>query len=227
MRITIIEAKYGVSPMPIQFETMEPWDSLPEAVATMEKRLADKGSEWKKTELPTVVMLDVNDPPQETIFWIIDTDACEKVWGVPIKDAISRMVGAPDGAVLELGPEKTLKVRPMSVTPDHIRAIMGTAPLVALTNDALNDLSEALGGTEKALEFLVRQATEHDKPIAVNIRDRDGSQTVFLSPKGWTEERLKGWVGTHKAALEAQFGEVTGPPYGRPSRKERRKKRPK
>lgn len=141
--------------MPLQFETTEKWDSLPEAVAATEKRLADKGNEWEKTELPTVVMLDVSDPPQETILWIIDTDACEKVWGVPIKDAISRIVAAPDGAVLELGPEKTLKVRPMSVTPDHIRALMDTAPLVALTNDALNDLSQALGGPEAALDFLV------------------------------------------------------------------------
>ena len=227
MRITVIEAKYGISPMLIESETTEQWNSVDEAVTAKEKRLLDEGHQWAKTALPSVVVLDVDDPPQETILWIVDTDACEKVWGMPIKEAISRMVAARGGGVLELGPERTLKVRPLTVTPDHIRALMATTPLVLLTNDALNDLSQALGGAEMALEFLVGQATEHNKPVAVNIRDPNGSDTIFLSPEGWTEERLKGWVGTHKAAIEAEFGEVQGPPSRAPSRKERRKKRPK
>ena len=225
MRTTIVEAKYGVSPTPIQFGTTDQWDSLDEAVSAMEQKLRDQGDEWTATRLPTVVVLDVHDPPQETIVWIIDTDACEKVWGTPIEGAVKQIVASHGGAVLEPGPEKTLKVSPLRVTPEHIKAWMRTAPLMALTHNAMNDLAGALGGTNEALAFLAEQATEHNKPIAVNVQEGDDSQTVFLSPKGWSEERLKGWVATTKPALEAEFGKVKGPPCGVPSRKQRRKKR--
>jgi len=32
---------------------------------------------------------------------------------------------------------------------------------------------------------------------------------VFVSPRGWTQERLAGWAAGHHAELEAMFGDAT------------------
>jgi hypothetical protein len=53
-------------------------------------------------------------------------------------------------------------------------------------------------------------ATNVNRPIAANLETGDGtSSTVFISPKGWSEERLSGWVAGHHDVLEEAFGPAT------------------
>lgn len=47
------------------------------------------------------------------------------------------------------------------------------------------------------------------RPIAVNLPTDDGSRTVFVAPRDWTEERLRGWVAGRHEELGAAFGPAT------------------
>ena len=42
----------------------------------------------------------------------------------------------------------------------------------------------------------------------------DGATTMFLAPKGWTDERLRGWAAGHDDALQEMFGPATVRPMG-------------
>jgi len=50
------------------------------------------------------------------------------------------------------------------------------------------------------------------RPIGVNTPTPDGSRTVFIAPKAWSQERLSGWVAARHQELEAQFGATTFAP---------------
>jgi hypothetical protein len=64
---------------------------------------------------------------------------------------------------------------------------------------------------DAATRWLVTLAEQNGRPIGVNLPAPDGSsQTAFIAPRDWTQERLLGWVGEHRAVLKAQFGEVAG-----------------
>ncbi len=104
--------------------------------------------------------------------------------------------------------------RRMTVTVDpsalsmaaSIRAAAQAAPFLCLTTRALRNLAHELGGHEAAADFLLTIGEEIGHPIGVNLERQDGSQTVFIAPRDWTEERLAGWIGGHHQELEAQFG---------------------
>jgi hypothetical protein len=72
------------------------------------------------------------------------------------------------------------------------------------------------GSDKRAMKWLARLAEEAGRPIAVNFELRDGgSQTIFVSPPGWTAERLQGFIGGLHREIEREFGEVSriyGPP---------------
>lgn len=91
-------------------------------------------------------------------------------------------------------------------------AICATAqagPLVVLTVRAVRDLAVELGGEEAVVRFLLELAEINDRPLAVNVGAGGGaSSTVFLPPRGWTRERLSGWVAAKRDELEGEFGEV-------------------
>ncbi len=75
---------------------------------------------------------------------------------------------------------------------------------------ALLDLERELGGFEAAARHLHRVATNTGKPIGINApTGPDSSRTMFVPPRGWTRERLAGWVAGHHELLEQQFGEAT------------------
>ncbi len=98
--------------------------------------------------------------------------------------------------------------------PEDLDGLMGSVRLVCITFNAYSDLKRALGSDETVQKLLVEKATAFEKPIAVNIPIGQGaSNTVFMSPATWTEERLKGWVGTYKPLIDHAFGES-----GRPER---------
>jgi hypothetical protein len=104
-----------------------------------------------------------------------------------------------------------LVVDPESVSIAAAIRAAATAPCLVLTGRALRDLGRELGTVDVAWRWLAELAAENGRPIGVNLPGDDGkSQTVFLAPNGWSQERLRGWVAGHHAELEAGFGEVAG-----------------
>ena len=81
---------------------------------------------------------------------------------------------------------------------------------VVVTAATFSYLKRDCGGSERrALEWLAKLAAETGKPIALNLPDgRDRSVTSFISPPGWSEDRLKGFIAGRHAELEAVLGEV-------------------
>jgi len=91
-----------------------------------------------------------------------------------------------------------------------IRAAAQASPLLCLTGRAFNDLAHELGGHGAAAEHLLTVAEEIGHPLGVNFETgADTSSTVFIGPRGWSEERLQGWVAGRHVELEAEFGPVT------------------
>ena len=82
--------------------------------------------------------------------------------------------------------------------------------LVCMTGRAYGDLAAELGGDEAAVRYLVKLAGNTGRPILANLETGAGSsQTVAIAPRGWSDERLAGWVAGHHEALEAAFGAAT------------------
>jgi hypothetical protein len=80
---------------------------------------------------------------------------------------------------------------------------------VVVTAATFSYLRRDCGSDKRALEWLTNLAAETGKPIALNLPDGpDRSVTTFVSPKGWTEERLRGFIAGRHAELEAVLGEV-------------------
>ena len=114
--------------------------------------------------------------------------------------------------------DRTVHVAIDAATVSQARAIAATArqvPLMVLTGRALADLADLadeLGGPEAAMRHLTRVATNTGRPIGCNLPTAEGSSTLFVAPKGWTPERLAGFVAGHHAELEAQLGPATARP---------------
>lgn len=110
----------------------------------------------------------------------------------------------------------TLTIDAARVSPSRALARLARAaatsggPLVVITGRAYAELVAELGGPEAAARHLFRVATNTGRPIAVNLpTGPDTSTTVFISPRGWSDERLRGWGAGHHAELEAAFGPAT------------------
>ena len=104
-------------------------------------------------------------------------------------------------------------VDPAAISPSRsIAAAARMPPLLVLTHRALADLERELGGFEAAAQHLHRVATNTGKPLGVHVPTDTGSRRMFISPKGWTRERLAGWIGGHHQLLERQFGTATFAP---------------
>ena len=83
-------------------------------------------------------------------------------------------------------------------------------PLVCVTGRAWADLADELGGDEAAVRYLVKVAGNTGRPICVNLpTGTETSTTVFVAPRDWSEERLRGWVAGRHHELEAAFGAAT------------------
>jgi hypothetical protein len=80
---------------------------------------------------------------------------------------------------------------------------------VVVTAATFSYLRRDCGSDKRALDWLAKLAAETGQPIALNLPDgEDRSVTTFISPKGWTEERLRGFIAGRHAELEAVLGEV-------------------
>jgi hypothetical protein len=89
---------------------------------------------------------------------------------------------------------------------DAIRPMAERGIPCVLTNRMLRDLERELGTMAAAITWLVDLATFTSRPMAVNVETAEGSTTVLLAPRGWGDERLKGWAGGLAEGLERHFG---------------------
>ncbi len=106
-------------------------------------------------------------------------------------------------------------VATLTIDADHIspsRSIAALAraagrTLVVVTGRAYADLVDELGGDEAAARRLFEIATDTGRPLAVNLpTGPETSTTMFIAPRGWSEDRLRGWAAGRHAELEAAFG---------------------
>lgn len=101
---------------------------------------------------------------------------------------------------------------------EALRAVAHVAPALALTSAAWAELvDEFEGDADAAAHWLADLATETGKPIAVHVPADTGAATVFIAPAGWSNDKLRGWVGGKHAEIEAAFGLVASVgPVGTP-----------
>ncbi len=99
-------------------------------------------------------------------------------------------------------------VDPSIISPSKALARLAGAGdvLVCVTGRMFDDIARELGSYDRAARHLVRVATNAGRPIAVNFETPDGSRTVIIGPRGWSEEKTAGWVAARHDALERQFG---------------------
>ena len=110
----------------------------------------------------------------------------------------------------------TIAVDPGAISPSKALAAVARAaayaggPPVVVTHRAYADLVAELGSEDAAVRYLVKVAGNTRRPIAVNLpTGPETSATVFVAPKGWSDERLRGWAAGHHEALQAMFGPAT------------------
>lgn len=105
----------------------------------------------------------------------------------------------------------TITIDPARDRPSRcILAAARMAPLLILTGRSLLELADELGGYDRAARYLTTVATEIGHPIGANVpTGTETSTTLFVAPKGWTDERLRGWAAGHADELQAMFGPAT------------------
>lgn len=91
-------------------------------------------------------------------------------------------------------------------TAAAIEAAALAGPMVVLTERTYRVLTAELGDHAAAMGFLLRVSEEADKPIGVNFPTPEGSRTCFLAPRGWTQDRLRGWIGARHEEIAEVFG---------------------
>ncbi len=85
-----------------------------------------------------------------------------------------------------------------------LEAAIGKGGLPVLTPEALDYLRDELGGMDALADYLFGLVNKAQRPIGVH----DGARTTFIGPRGWTNERLAGYISVHQEALSAAFGPV-------------------
>jgi len=110
----------------------------------------------------------------------------------------------------------TVTIDAERVSPSRTLAALARAsahsggPLVCVTGRMFGELERELGGPEAVARRLFEIATATGRPIAANLPSgADTSTTVFVSPRGWSEDRLRGWAAGKRDELEAAFGPAT------------------
>jgi hypothetical protein len=92
---------------------------------------------------------------------------------------------------------------------EAIVAAMEASPLVVLTHLALSDPGSECGNPESTIRWLLSEVNRLGKPVGINSPSKDGSQTIFLPPSGWTPERVNEYVPTAYPAMGSVFGPVS------------------
>jgi hypothetical protein len=85
---------------------------------------------------------------------------------------------------------------------DVVRAGASAARLMVIGPETFTDLVRELGGSEVAvLEWLWQLAIQVDKPIG--LQPQPDEETVFCAPPGWSEARLRRYLGAMASPKEA------------------------
>ena len=104
-------------------------------------------------------------------------------------------------------------IDPTAISPAKaLAAAARSGLLVIVTDRAFRDLADEFGGVEATWRHVQRVANRSNRPVGANLLTADGSRTCFVAPKGWTQERLRGWVAGHHEAIEAAFGPAMAMP---------------
>ncbi len=100
---------------------------------------------------------------------------------------------------------------PAAVSPSRALARLAGAgdALIVVTGRMFSDIAAELGSYDRAARFLAKVATDIGRPLALNLPTPDGSRTVVVGPRGWSEERTAGWVAARHDALQEMFGPAT------------------
>lgn len=94
------------------------------------------------------------------------------------------------------------------MTRELFEELFAVVPLAVMGEGAYRDLLAEIGSDFEVVTWLKDLVNRHGKPLAINRETHSGSVTTFIGPEGWTEERLKGWVGRIGPTLEHEFGDV-------------------
>ena len=89
-----------------------------------------------------------------------------------------------------------------------VRMSMSLQTDVVLGQNMVVDLQAELRDMRQVLLFLLDLAAQHDKPIGIHF-DAPKSQTVFVSPPGWSSEKLEGYVAAKRDSITSAFGDIT------------------
>jgi hypothetical protein len=80
--------------------------------------------------------------------------------------------------------------------------------LLLLTSRAVRELRQELHTWERVGEWAAELATRLNRPVALNLPDRDGSSRTMVLAPNWSHERLAGYVAGRHEELEAEFGPI-------------------
>jgi hypothetical protein len=89
---------------------------------------------------------------------------------------------------------------------ETVRELARLGPACVISHRMAAELEAELGSAKQVAKYLARLATRVGRPIGMNGPTEAGSQTIFISPRGWSDERLAGWVAAKHQELEAEFG---------------------
>jgi hypothetical protein len=97
-------------------------------------------------------------------------------------------------------------------SPAEVYAEMASAVpsdvMLALGPGIYRELRQELHSASAVVSWAADLARQLDRPILLNIPDRDGSShTVTLAP-GWSQERLAGYVAARHEELAEEFGPI-------------------
>ncbi len=83
---------------------------------------------------------------------------------------------------------------------------VAAAPLLMVDDSQFERLVVELGSPWDVLTWLAELAAKVRHPIALHV----AGLTTVLSPPGWSEERLRGWISPHLDAVQQAFGTISG-----------------
>ena len=103
----------------------------------------------------------------------------------------------------------TLRIDVERASPARALAILARSSraLVCVTGRMFAELERELGGPEAVACQLFEIATATGRPLCANLPSgAETSTTVFVSPRGWSEDGLRGWAAGKRDELEVAFG---------------------
>ncbi|HVQ43185.1 MAG TPA: hypothetical protein VMS54_13290 [Vicinamibacterales bacterium] len=105
------------------------------------------------------------------------------------------------------------KLRPFESPAAVYGAMAAHVPpetLVAFGQGAFRELRQELKSVAAVVEWVTELAIRLDRVILLNIPGHhdEESRTVCVAPPGWSNERLRGYIGARHVELEATFGEI-------------------